>query len=92
MCLRSTNSLRILMRMARMQLYLPDDLYELVKASGIAASELFQQAVRAELKRRHLLAEADAYLKKLGREVGAPSRLLKKSRGLTKGIDNRASV
>ena len=32
-----------------MQVYLPDDLYELVKARGLPASELLQKAVRAEL-------------------------------------------
>ena len=31
-----------------MQLYLPDDLYEMVKARGLPASELLQKAVRAE--------------------------------------------
>jgi len=33
------------MRMPRMQLYLPDDLYELVKERGLPASELLQKAV-----------------------------------------------
>jgi hypothetical protein len=45
-----------------MQVYLPDDLYELVKARGLPASALRQKAVRAELRRLDLLAETDRYL------------------------------
>lgn len=52
----------IVMRMARIQLYLQDDLYEQVKARGLAASELFQAAVRSELRRRELEEATDAYL------------------------------
>lgn len=56
-----------------MQVYLPDDLHKLVKARGLPASELLQKAVRAELRRRDLLAETDRYLAELEAEVGAPS-------------------
>jgi hypothetical protein len=35
-------------RMPRMQVYLPADLYELVKKRGLPASELLQEAVRTE--------------------------------------------
>ena len=59
--------------MARMQVYLPDDLYEQVKAQGLPASELLQKAVRAELRRRDLLAETDRYLAELIAEVGPPT-------------------
>ena len=45
--------------MPRMQVYLPDDLYDLVKARGLPASELLQKAVRAEVRRLDLLAETD---------------------------------
>ena len=61
------------MRMARMQVYLPDDLYQLVKTRGLPASELLQRAVRAELRRLDLLAETDRYLADLVAEVGPPS-------------------
>ena len=44
-----------------MQVYLPDDLYKLVKARSLPASELLQKAVRAELRRLELLAETDRY-------------------------------
>jgi post-segregation antitoxin (ccd killing protein) len=56
-----------------MQVYLPDDLYEQVKARHLPASELLQEAVRAEVRRQDLLGEADAYLAELVTEVGEPS-------------------
>jgi post-segregation antitoxin (ccd killing protein) len=59
--------------MARMQVYLPDDLYDLVKARGLPASELLQKAVRAELRRLELLDETDRYVEKLVAEVGPPA-------------------
>jgi hypothetical protein len=59
--------------MARMQVYLPDDLYEQVKTRHLPASELLQEAVRAEVRRRDLLDETDAYLGELVTEVGEPA-------------------
>jgi len=56
-----------------MQVYLPDDLYNLVKARGLPASELLQKAVRAELRRLDLLAESDQYLADLEAAVGEPT-------------------
>ncbi|HSU83170.1 MAG TPA: hypothetical protein VLR69_12175 [Thermoanaerobaculia bacterium] len=56
-----------------MQVYLPDDLYKLVKARGLPASELLQKAVRAELRRLELLAETDRYVADLVAEVGPPA-------------------
>ena len=58
--------------MPRMQVYLPDDLYDLVKSKGLPASELLQAAVRAEARRLDLLAETDRYLAELVAEVGEP--------------------
>jgi post-segregation antitoxin (ccd killing protein) len=60
-------------RMPRMQVYLPDDLYTAVKERDLPASELLQAAVRAELRRLELLAEADRYLEELLEEVGEPT-------------------
>jgi len=57
-----------------MQVYLPDELYDLVKARGLPASELLQKAVRAELRRLDLLGETDRYLADLEAEVGPPTR------------------
>jgi hypothetical protein len=56
-----------------MQVYLPDDLYQLVKERGLPASELLQEAVRAEVRRQDLLEHTDAYLAELVAEVGEPS-------------------
>jgi hypothetical protein len=56
-----------------MQVYLPDDLYEQVKARRLPASELLQEAVRAEIRRQDLLGETDTYLAELLAEVGEPS-------------------
>jgi len=56
-----------------MQVYLPDDLYELVKARGLPASELLQKAVRAELGRLELLTETDRYIADLIAGVGSPT-------------------
>ena len=56
-----------------MQVYLPDDLYSLVKTRGLPASELLQKAVRAEVRRLELLAETERYVVELLAEVGPPS-------------------
>ena len=56
-----------------MQVYLPEELYKLVKKARLPASELLQGAVRAELRRRELLREADGYVSQLAAEVGQPS-------------------
>ncbi len=56
-----------------MQVYLPDDLYDLLKARGLPASELLQKAVRTELRRLDLLAESDKYVAALVEQVGPPS-------------------
>ena len=59
--------------MPRMQVYLPEPMYEQVKARGLPVSELWQRAVEAELRRQDLLAETDRYLGDLIAEVGEPS-------------------
>jgi hypothetical protein len=58
--------------MPRMQVYLPDELYDLVKTRRLPASELLQRAVRAELRRLDLLEEGDRYLSDLVSQVGEP--------------------
>jgi metal-responsive CopG/Arc/MetJ family transcriptional regulator len=57
-----------------MQVYLPDELYQQVKERELPASELLQEAVRAELRRQELLERTDEYLAGLVAEVGEPSR------------------
>lgn len=59
--------------MPRMQVYLPDDLYDEVKARSLPASELLQMAVRAEVERRRALEETAVYLDELAAEVAEPS-------------------
>ena len=59
--------------MPRMQVYLPEAMYEEVKARSLPVSELLQRAVQAELRRQDLLAETDRYLGELIAEVGEPS-------------------
>ena len=59
--------------MPRMQVYLPNDLHAAVKEHGLRASELLQEAVRVELRRRELLHETDDYLADLFAEVGEPT-------------------
>jgi post-segregation antitoxin (ccd killing protein) len=56
-----------------MQVYLPEELYKVVKEQHLPASELLQDAVRAELRRQELLAETDRYVEELLDEVGEPS-------------------
>jgi hypothetical protein len=59
--------------MPRIQVYLPEDLHKKVKELGLPASELLQEAVRAELRRQELLEQTDTYLADLVAEVGEPS-------------------
>lgn len=56
-----------------MRVYRPDDLYKLVKDGRLPASELLQDAVRAEVRRRELVAASEKHTKKLQRQVGAPT-------------------
>ena len=56
-----------------MQVYLPDDLYAAVKEYSMPASKFLQDAVRADLRRRELIAGAERYLAELIDEVGEPS-------------------
>ena len=86
---------RIVIRMPRMQVYLPDDLHQAVKDRNLPASELLQQAVRVELRRLDLLAETDRYLAELLGEVGEPTgeetaRARALARRLTRDADRAA--
>jgi hypothetical protein len=79
-----------------MQVYLPDDLHQAVKERKLPASELLQQAIRVELRRRDLLAETDRYLTELLGEVGEPTgaettRAQALARRLTRDAERAAS-
>ena len=56
-----------------MQVYLPESMYEKVKARSLPVSELLQKAVEAEIRRQDLLAETDRYVAGLVADAGAPS-------------------
>jgi len=56
-----------------MQIYLPEDLYAEVKRRKLPASELLQQAVRAEIRREDLINAAGEFLDELIVETGEPS-------------------
>jgi hypothetical protein len=60
-------------RMPRMQVYLPTDLYEIVKEGRLPASELLQEAVRTEIRRRKLRAASRRYTTELAAQVGQPA-------------------
>jgi len=76
-----------------MQVYLPDELYRAVKERGLPASELLQEAVHAELRRRDLNEEADRYLAELVDEVGAPSvRDVARAESIARRIRDRAAT
>lgn len=47
--------------MPRLQVYLPEELYDELKKRDLPASELLQEAVRAELERRSALEATDDY-------------------------------
>jgi post-segregation antitoxin (ccd killing protein) len=79
--------------MPRVQVYLPDDLYEALKTKGLPASELLQDAVRAELRRRELAERTDAYLAELVDEVGEPTaREIARAEALADRIEKRSSA
>jgi post-segregation antitoxin (ccd killing protein) len=59
--------------MPRLQVYLPDDLYREVKARRIKASELLQDAVRAEVGRQQGVEGIERYVAELVAEVGEPT-------------------
>lgn len=74
MCWTLAVNVRIVRRMPRVQVYLPEDLHEQLKQRDLPASELLQVALRAELERQDALAETDDYLDELAAELGEPSR------------------
>jgi hypothetical protein len=78
--------------MPRMQVYLPDDLYEQVKTRQLPASELLQEAVRAEVRRQDLLGETDAYLTELLAEVGEVGEPSAEDRACAQAIARRIAA
>ncbi len=58
------------LRMARVSIMMPDELYRQAKSAGLNISQLAQGAVTAELTRLAKVAELDAYLAQLDAELG----------------------
>ena len=61
------------MRMARVNISLPDELVAKAKAADLNISGLAAQAIAAELDRRAKTAELDSYLAELDVELGPVS-------------------
>ncbi len=79
--------------MPRMQVYLPDELYQAVKERNLPASELLQEAVAAELRRQKLHEQLDSYLAELIAEVGEPSpRERARAEAIARRIRERAAA
>ena len=57
-------------RMARVNITVPDELYHQARSAGLNVSQLAQQAVAAELDRRAKVAALDLYLAELEDELG----------------------
>ena len=66
---RWRNSVYI-MRMARVNITLPDDLLSQARAAGLNVSRLAAAALAEELDRRAKIDELDAYLADLDNELG----------------------
>jgi hypothetical protein len=56
-----------------MQIYLPDDLYAEVKSRKLPASELLQEAIRAEIRREDQVHAMAVFVEETIREFGEPS-------------------
>ena len=61
------------MRMARVNITMPDELHVQAKRAGLNISQLAQQSVAGELARLAKVAELDAYLAELDAELGPTS-------------------
>jgi post-segregation antitoxin (ccd killing protein) len=58
------------MRMARVNITMPDDLYDQAKRAGLNVSQVAQHAIASELTRLAKTAELDGYLAELDAELG----------------------
>lgn len=61
------------MRMARVNITMPDDLLVQARSAGLNVSRLASEAVADALDRLAKVAELDAYLAELDAELGPPS-------------------
>ena len=56
-----------------MQVYLSDDLYDIVKSQGLSASRLLQDAVRDHCVRQEKIAAVRAHAEEIFAELGPPT-------------------
>lgn len=76
--------------MPRLQVYLPEHLYEELKRRDLPASELLQVALRAEIERADALDETELYLAELTDDVGEPSdRQVSRADAIARRVRNR---
>jgi post-segregation antitoxin (ccd killing protein) len=61
------------MRMARVNITMPDDLHAEARRAGLNVSQLAQRAIVEELNRMAKIAELDAYLAELEEQLGPTS-------------------
>lgn len=61
------------MRMARVNITMPDELYVQARSAGLNVSQVAQRAVAAELARLAKVAELDIYLRELDVSLGPVS-------------------
>ena len=59
--------------MPRMQVYLSDELYDIVKSQGLSPSGLLQDAVRAHCERQEKIRSAQEYVQEVFAELGPPT-------------------
>lgn len=58
--------------MPRIQIYVPAEMYVELKKRDLPASQIFQEAVGAELARLKAIESLDEYLAELDEELGPP--------------------
>lgn len=56
-----------------MQVYLPDDLYNVVESQGLSASRLLQDAVRDHCDRQEKIRAAHEYVQEMYELLGPPT-------------------
>ena len=59
--------------MPRMQVYLSDELYDVVKSQGLSASRMLQDAVRQHCDRQEKIRAAHEYAEEVFAELGPPT-------------------
>lgn len=59
--------------MPRMQVYLSDELYDIVKSQGLSASRLLQDAVRDHCQRQDKIRAAHEYVQEMYEMLGPPT-------------------